>query len=86
MPKRGQRKTMSKYIKAKDVLIRSREEVINELARTGESGGTGLAQRYAPILVHLQQAIDVVGALTEPGQNFAEKMKAAKEAKKLAVQ
>jgi hypothetical protein len=79
---------MSKYNKAKDVLVRSREEVLNELARTGESGGTGLAQRYAPILVSLQQAIDVVsGLLEEPVQmNFAEKMKAAKEAKKLAVQ
>ena len=79
---------MSKYIKAKEVLVRSREELIGELARTGESGGTGLAQRYAPILVNLQQAIEVVnGLLEEPAQqNFAEKMKAAKEAKKLAVQ
>jgi hypothetical protein len=79
---------MSKYIKAKDVLVRSREEVLNELARTGESGGTGLAQRYAPILVSLQQAVDVVNKLLEEPaqQNFAEKMKAAKEAKRLAVQ
>ena len=79
---------MSKYIKAKDVLVRSREEVINELARTGESGGTGLAQRYAPILVNLQQAIEAVNSLLEEPvqQNFADKMKAAKEAKKLAVQ
>lgn len=86
MPKRGQRKIMSKYIKAKDVLIRSREEVINELARTGESGGTGLAQRYAPILVNLHQAILAIDELAQPEVSFAEKMKAAKEAKKLAVQ
>jgi hypothetical protein len=75
---------MSKYIKAKDVLVRSREEVINELFRTGESGGTGLAQRYAPILVNLQQAIDVVDQLLEPQTSeptFAEKMKVAKAAK-----
>jgi len=78
---------MVKYNKAKDVLVRSREEVLNELARTGESGGTGLAQRYAPILVNLQQAIDAVDALLEPqAVSFSEKMKAAKEAKKLAVQ
>lgn len=79
---------MDKYTKAKDVLVRSREEVLNELARTGESGGTGLAQRYAPILVALQQAIEVVnGLLEKPAQqSFPEKMKAAKEAKKLAVQ
>lgn len=87
MPKRGQRKTMIKYIKAKEVLLRSREEVLNELARTGESGGTGLAQRYAPLLVNLQQAIDAVDALLEPqAVSFPEKMKAAKEAKKLAAQ
>lgn len=77
---------MSKYIKAKDVLVRSREEVINELARTGESGGTGLAQRYAPILVNLNEAIKAIDALVEPEQSFADKMRAAKEAKKLAVQ
>jgi hypothetical protein len=77
---------MSKYIKAKDVLIRSREEVINELARTGESGGTGLAQRYAPILVNLHEAIKALDGLTQPEVSFSEKMKAAKEAKKLAVQ
>lgn len=87
MPKRGQRKIMVKYNKAKDVLVRSREEVLGELARTGESGGTGLAQRYAPILVNLQQAIDVVNNLLAPEAiSFPEKMKQAKEAKKLAVQ
>jgi hypothetical protein len=78
---------MDKYIKAKEVLIRSREEVISELARTGESGGTGLAQRYAPILANLHQALMVLDSLTQPeAPSFAEKMKQAKEAKKLAVQ
>jgi len=78
---------MNKYSKAKDVLVRSREEVISELARTGESGGTGLAQRYAPILVNLHEAIKALDGLTQPeAESFAEKMKAAKEAKKLAVQ
>jgi len=78
---------MVKYDKVKDVLVRSREEVLSELARTGESGGTGLAQRYAPILVNLQQAINVVDNLLTPeAPSFAEKMKQAKEAKKLAVQ
>jgi len=88
---------MSKYAKSKEVLVRAREEIISELVRTGESGGTGLAQRYAPLLVNLQQAIDVVVSLEEPlskkvvtkdttGEpSFAEKMKIAKAAKKLAA-
>lgn len=78
---------MSKYQKALDVLIRSREEVINELARTGESGGTGLAQRYAPILVNLQGAIEACEKLMEPKESkedFAQRMKAAREAAKAA--
>ena len=78
---------MSKYIKANDVLVRSREELIGELARTGESGGTGLAQRYAPILVHLHQAIKAMEELTsneeqQKKSEFAAKMQAAREAKK----
>jgi len=81
-------KIMSKYLKAKDVLVRSREEIIGELARTGESGGTGLAQRYAPILVNLQEAIIAMETLIEFEQkaplDFTERMKAAKEAKKTA--
>lgn len=78
---------MSKYEKALNVLVRSREEVINELARTGEAGGTGLAQRYAPILVNLQGAIEATQKLIEPvesKQDFAERMKQAREAAKAA--
>lgn len=81
---------MSKYSGAKEVLVRSREEILRELVRAGENGGSGLAQRYAPILVHLQQAIDVVDRMedqpkTAGKENFAEKMAAAKAAKKAAV-
>jgi len=81
---------MSKYSGAKDVLIRSRDEIIRELTRAGENGGSGLAQRYAPILVHLQEAIEVVDRIddqpkTAGKENFAEKMAAAKAAKKAAV-
>ena len=78
---------MNKYEKALDVLQRSREEVINELARTGESGGTGLAQRYAPILVSLQGAIEVAQKFIEPTESkedFAERMKSARAAAKAA--
>jgi hypothetical protein len=78
---------MNKYEKALDVLLRSREEVINELARTGESGGTGLAQRYAPILVNLQDAIEATQKLIEPKESkeeFGARMAAARANAKAA--
>jgi len=81
---------MSNYDKAQEVLTRSREEVLKELVRAGESGGTGLAQRYAPILANLQNAIEAIDRIkTSEGKTnevpFAEKMKAAKAAKKAAT-
>jgi hypothetical protein len=76
---------MTKYVKAKEVLVRSRDEVLGELVRAGESGGVGLSQRFAPILVNLQGAIEAIDRITgtqdQPKENFAEKMKAAKAAK-----
>jgi len=86
---------MSNYLSAKEVLIRSREEILRELSRAGENGGTGLAQRYAPILVSLQGAIDVIDRMddqpikvkpkVEDKEAFVKKMAAAKAAKKTAV-
>lgn len=85
---------MSNYSNIKEVLIRSREEILRELSRAGENGGTGLAQRYAPILVSLQGAIDVVDRMddqpikvkaAEDKEVFVKKMAAAKAAKKTAV-
>jgi len=80
---------MSKYSGAKEVLIRSRDEIFRELTRAGENGGSGLAQRYAPILVHLQEAIEVIDRIDDQpktaGKEFAEKMAVAKAAKKAAV-
>lgn len=82
-------RTMSNYDKAQEVLVRSREEVLRELVRAGESGGTGLAQRYAPILVNLQGAIEAIDRIKssegESTVSFADKMKAAKAAKKAAT-
>jgi hypothetical protein len=86
---------MSNYSNVKEVLIRSREEILRELSRAGENGGTGLAQRYAPILVSLQGAIDVIDRMddqtlvpvkkAEDKEAFVKKMAAAKAAKKTAV-
>jgi hypothetical protein len=84
---------MNDYSTVKQVLLRSREEILRELSRAGENGGTGLAQRYAPILVSLQGAIDVIDRIsdkpaeknTNDKEDFVKKMAAAKAAKKTAV-
>jgi len=79
---------MSKYQQAKDVLEKGREEILRELALCGQNGGTGRSQSYAPILVNLHNAIKVIEELQGVEQvveakksDFAERMKAAKEAK-----
>lgn len=73
---------MSNNEGALSALYLAKEEIIRELNRAGESGGSGLALRYAPQLVHLDAAIESIKALDTP--SFAEKMAAAKAAKKAA--
>lgn len=51
---------MSKYNEARLVLIKSREEILRELAICGQAGGTGRAAAYAPQLVSLQGAIEAI--------------------------
>ncbi len=73
---------MSKYDKALEALLRSRDELLQELVRAGENGGSGLATRHAPVLVNVQNAIDIVNNLNQ--LSFPEKMAEAKAAKKSA--
>jgi hypothetical protein len=54
---------MSKQKLAKEVLIKAREELINEIAACGANGGVGRSQNYAPVLVNIQNAIDVLDGL-----------------------
>jgi len=70
---------MSKYDPARQVLIKAREEVLNELVMCGQNGGTGRSQNYAPVLVSIQQAIDVIDKL-QP-RNDADRMAAVRAAK-----
>jgi len=70
-----------------NVLVRAREEIIREIVRAGESGGTGRASNYSPILNNLHQSILILQELGDqpapvPEQTFAQKMQAAKAAKK----
>jgi len=84
---------MSNYDLAKTVLKRAQEEIIRELALCGQNGGVGRAQSYAPILVSINKALNVVESLDTPKSEVKEaaattvdrmaKVRAAKAAKAL---
>jgi len=76
----------SKYDPARQVLIKAREEVLNELAVCGQNGGTGRSQNYAPVLVNIQQAIDVIEKLQSAPQKSDYDRMAAVRAAKVAKQ
>ena len=47
------------------VLLRSRDELLSEIARAGESGGTGRSQNFAPIFDSVCNAIEHVRKLRQ---------------------
>jgi len=71
---------MNKYQAARDVLIKSRDEVLRELIICGQNGGTGRAGAYAPQLVSLQGAIDAIDRMSvdTPKTDIMAKVRAAK--------
>jgi hypothetical protein len=76
---------MSKYQQAKDVLEKSREEILRELALCGQNGGTGRSQSFAPLLVNIHNAIKVINEIDNDAKSdFGERMKAARAAKATA--
>lgn len=64
--------------KAVETLLRLRLELIQGIATAGEQGGAGMSQRLAPILVQIQQAIEIIEKLSteEAGATVAERMAA----------
>lgn len=54
---------ISNYKLAKQVVVKAREEVIMELVRCGSAGGVGRANSYAPQLVALTNALDILESL-----------------------
>ncbi len=77
---------MSNYKDAKSVLEKAREEILRELALCGQNGGTGRSQNYAPLLVNIHNAINVIDELnSETKSEFGERMKAARAAKAAAA-
>jgi len=50
---------------AKVTLLRVRDELVRDIAFSGKAGGAGRAGAYAPQLVHIQGAIDVIDRLIQ---------------------
>jgi len=65
------------YTLAESVLKQAQSQIINEIARCGSAGGVGRAQNYAPLLVQVNQALDIVKKVSN-----SEKMEAVRSAKK----
>jgi len=81
---------MTKIEEAKDVLSRAQDQLIGEIAACGRSGGVGRAQSYAPVLVSVSNAMNIVQAIIDQNttpQEVVDRMaalRAAKSAKKQA--
>jgi len=80
---------MSDNTDAQEVLTRAIREMTREIARCGQSGGVGRVQNYAPVFNNLVQALDYLKSTDEvvtedapKEMTFAQKMQAAKAAKK----
>jgi len=65
---------MSDYTNARNVLIKTRDEILNELRVCGQNGGTGRALQYAPQLVNIQGALDALDRMEPIKVPAAEKM------------
>jgi len=72
---------MNEYGTAIETLLRSRKELIHDIAQAGVSGGIGRSQQYASVLVTIQNAINILQALDEPANVVADRMAAARAAK-----
>jgi len=72
---------MSKYNDARSVLIKSRDEILRELAVCGQAGGTGRAAAYAPQLVSIQGAIEALDRIESTDAPKVDRMAAVRAAK-----
>ena len=82
---------MSKIDQALEVLTRAQEQLIGEIATCGTSGGVGRAQNYAPTLVNVARALEIVQALSNatseptPEQIRMAAVRAARQSSKQTV-
>jgi hypothetical protein len=57
---------MSKFNSAIEVLKRAQNETITEISRCGDGGGVGRVANYAPTLINLTKAIEILDAMAVP--------------------
>lgn len=62
---------------ALEVLTRAQEQLIGEIATCGQAGGVGRAQNYAPVLVHISQALAIAQKLAKPAELTPEQIRMA---------
>jgi len=72
---------MSKIDQALDVLMRARDQMVSEMAHTGNNGGVGRVQSYAPVFVNIINAIAALEAMQTAEVSVADKMAAVRAAK-----
>jgi len=73
---------MSENTSAIETLLRSRKELIHDIAESGISGGVGRSQQYAAVLVTIQNAINIIQELeAQSNINQADRMAAVRAAK-----
>jgi hypothetical protein len=77
---------MTKFEQAIEVLSRAQDQLVGEIAICGQSGGVGRAQNYAPVLVHIHNALEIVKAMVAPSEPTPEQtrmaaVRAAKQSK-----
>lgn len=75
---------MSKIDMAVDVLLKAQEQLVSEIAQCGNGGGVGRAQNYAPVLVNVTNALEVVqkmqgGKIPQAVQDRMAAVRAAKQ-------
>lgn len=57
---------MSKFNSAIEVLKRAQNEIITEITRCGDGGGVGRVANYAPTLINLHKAIEILDEMSAP--------------------
>jgi molybdenum-dependent DNA-binding transcriptional regulator ModE len=76
---------MNDYTQVIAVLERARSETIIEMKRCGEAGGVGRVASYAPTLINLHKALEIITELSGEKEAFVERMAKARAAKKTAA-
>lgn len=71
---------MSKVKLAKSVLIKARDQMIDEISQCGSHGGVGRAGSYVPTFVNIMKSIEYLDLLESDEADVAEGVKTQEQA------